>query len=652
MFSGIVAGTGRVVSLLRLGPATRLTVAAPGILEGVADGESVAVNGACLTVAERPAPGQATFDLMPETLRLSNLGALVPGSVANLERSLRLGDPIGGHFVQGHLDGVAEVLAVEPEADARLVRFRLMDPALARYVVRKGFVTVDGVSLTVVEALPDGFTVSLVRTTLETTTLGSVVPGRIVNVEVDPLARHLIDRSPGTLDDLLGRMRSGKDGSERSTDEGVGTRTASERTGTDQTAGASGIPERQSQTPVEAGLAALRAGRPVLVLDEADRENEGDLVLAAQFATPEWLAFFIRECRGLVCVAMERDRLDALEIPQMVADNTSPQGTPFTVSVDAAVATTGVSAEERVATIRTLIDPTAGPSDLVRPGHVFPLRAALGGLRERGGHTEAAVELCRLAGLVPAGVIVEVMNADGTMARSPDLEAFGRTHGFPMVTTAELLDYLNEDGLAVLPSVRPAIRRLAESRVPTEHGRFRMVVYEARPGAPNDVALVLGEVDPAADPPLVRVHSECFTGDVLGSLRCDCGEQLDGAFARIAAEGRGVLVYLRQEGRGIGLANKARAYALQDAGLDTVEANLALGFPPDLRDYAPAAAILADLGIGRVRLLTNNPAKVEGLEARGIEVMERVPLEIAPNPGNAAYLATKRSRLGHLLELT
>ncbi len=642
MFSGIVAGTGRVVALESVGLATRLTVAAPGILANVGDGESVAVNGACLTVAQRPAPGHATFDLMPETLRLSNLGALSSGAQVNLERSLRFGDPIGGHFVQGHLDGVAEVVAVRPEGDARLVRFRLADPDLARYLVRKGFVTVDGVSLTVVEALPDGFSVSLVRTTLEMTTLGSAGPGTVVNIEVDPVARHLIDGSTAALDDILAAPASG--------------------------AGAAlGGIQADSGTDVGAAIRALRAGRPVLVVDEADRENEGDLVIAAQFASPTWLAFFIRECRGLVCVAMEGARLDALRIPPMVDDNTSPQRTPFTVSVDAAVASTGVSAQERATTVRTLIDPAAGPADLVRPGHVFPLRAADGGLRERRGHTEAAVELCRLAGLVPAAVIVEVMNEDGTMARRGDLEFFARTHGFPIVTTTGLLAHLDQPVMAGGLGATRRIRRLAESWVPNEHGRFRMVVYEARPGAPNDVALVLdgppdtgetvasdGLLEPHGfreGPPLVRIHSECFTGDVLGSVRCDCGEQLERAFQRIAAEGRGVLVYLRQEGRGIGLANKARAYALQDAGLDTVEANLALGFAPDLRDYGPAAAILADLGIDTVRLLTNNPAKVEGLRERGIAVAERVPLEITPTPGNAAYLATKRSRLGHLLEL-
>ncbi len=620
MFSGIVAGTGRVVSLLSGDPAIRLVVHAPGLLDGVVDGESVALNGVCLTAAGRPAPDELAFDLMPETLRRSNLGRLAAGDHVNLERSLRFGDRLGGHLVQGHVDGIAEVVSVVPEGDARLVRFRLRENRLARAIVEKGFVTVDGVSLTVVRSMPDGFVVSLVRTTLELTILGGAQPGTIVNVEVDLFARHLLDGAPAPR--LLAAS-----------------------------AESAGLVDDRSVAVAEA-LEVLRAGRPVLVLDDEDRENEGDLVLAAQFATAEWLAFLIREAGGFVCVAMDGERLDALEIPLMVDPNTSRQGTAFTVSVDAASATTGVSATERAATVRTLVDPATRPADLVRPGHVFPLRAATGGLGERRGHTEAAVELCRLAGLEPAAVIVEVMNPDGTMARRPELAAFAAVHDLPLITVGEIAGFV--DGPSARPlhqpaEIRPAVVRVAESSLPTDHGRFRMVVYGAGDGL-NDLALILGE--PKADGVLVRVHSECLTGDVLGSLRCDCGPQLAQALATIAAHGSGILVYLRQEGRGIGLANKARAYALQDAGLDTVDANLALGFPADLRDYGRAAAILADLGVDRVRLLTNNPAKVRGLEVAGVSVLERRPLEVVAGPENAAYLATKRARLGHLLETT
>ncbi len=624
MFSGIVAGTGRVVSLISGEPAIRLVVNAPGLLEGVVDGESVALNGVCLTAAGRPAPDELAFDLMPETLRRSNLGRLSAGDRVNLERSLRFGDRLGGHLVQGHVDGIAEVVSVVPEGDARLVRFRLPEKRLTRAIVEKGFVTVDGVSLTVVRSLPDGFVVSLVRTTLDLTILGEARPGTIVNIEVDLFARHLLDGAPAPRP-----LAAGGEPAQAGVDRSVA---------------------------VAGALEGLRAGRPVLVLDDEDRENEGDVVLAAQFATAEWLAFLIREAGGFVCVAMAGERLDALGIPLMVDTNTSRQGTAFTVSVDAASVTTGVSAAERAATVRALVDPATRPADLVRPGHIFPLRAARGGLAERRGHTEAAVELCRLAGLEPAAVIVEVMNPDGTMARRPELAAFAAAHDLPLITVGEIAAFLAAASWPRRPerptgappaTARPAAVRVAESVLPTQHGRFRMVVYGAGDG-PNDLALILGA--PVANGALVRVHSECLTGDVLGSLRCDCGPQLERSLATIAAEGSGILVYLRQEGRGIGLANKARAYALQDAGLDTVDANLALGFPADLRDYDRAGAILVDLGVDQVRLLTNNPAKVRGLEATGISVLERRPLEVAAGPDNAAYLATKRVRLGHVLE--
>ena len=619
MFSGIVGGLGRIVSLTSLGPGTRMVVGAPGLLDGVVNGESVAVNGACLTAAGRPTPDEVAFDLMPETLRRSNLGRLAAGDRVNLERSLRFGDRIGGHLVQGHVDGTAEVVAIVPDGDALLMRIRLRERRLARAIVEKGFVAVDGVSLTVIGTMPDAFVVSLVRTTLELTTLGAARPGTTVNIEVDLFARHLLDGAPSPP----------------------------------PLAGASGLGRDLGDPSIAVSLAldALRAGRPVLVLDDEERENEGDLVLAAEFATAEWLAFIFREAGGFICVAMDGARLDALEIPLMVRANTSRQGTAFTVSVDAASATTGVSAADRAATVRALVDTATRPADLVRPGHVFPLRAAHGGLRERRGHTEAAVELCRLAGLETAAMIVEVMNPDGTMARRPELAALAVAHDLPLITVSEIVGFVNAGGgarpLDRPVATRPAVVRVAESTLPTNHGRFRMVVYGAGDGL-NDLALILGE--PNTDEALVRVHSECLTGDVLGSLRCDCGPQLDQALATIAAHGSGILVYLRQEGRGIGLANKARAYALQDAGLDTVDANLALGFAADLREYGRAAAILADLGADRVRLLTNNPEKVRGLEVAGVSVLERRPLEVAPGPDNAVYLATKRARLGHLLE--
>jgi 3,4-dihydroxy 2-butanone 4-phosphate synthase/GTP cyclohydrolase II len=364
----------------------------------------------------------------------------------------------------------------------------------------------------------------------------------------------------------------------------------------------------------------------------------------------------MREARGLLCVAMDGRRLDDLELCPMTDVNTGPQGTAFTVSVDAAGVSTGMSAADRARTVRALIDPATRPGDLLRPGHVFPLRAAAGGLRERQGHTEAAVTLCRIADLAPAAGIVEIINPDGSMARARELERFAATHRLGLVTVADVLDHLATAGDVPTTGDSPAARRpvvaprrAAESWLPTEHGTFRLVAYEAAPGRGVDLALTLG--DPAGPPPLVRIHSECLTGDVLGSLRCDCGPQLGESLGRIGAEGRGILIYVRQEGRGIGLRDKIRAYALQDGGLDTVDANLALGYPPDLRDYRRAATILVDLGIGRVRLLTNNPAKAAGLVEGGIEVDERIPLEIPAVPTNRAYLATKAERLGHLLRL-
>lgn len=410
---------------------------------------------------------------------------------------------------------------------------------------------------------------------------------------------------------------------------------------------------------IDAALDALRLGRPVVLLDDEDREDEADLVLPARFATPEWIAFFLREARGLVCVAMDGARLDRLDVPLMTTRNRSQQGTPFTLSVEAATVGTGISAADRAETIRVLLDDDSGPDDLVSPGHVFPLRAAAGGLAERRGHTEGAVALCRLSGLEPVAVIVELLNADGTVQRGAQVRDFAELHGLVIVTIDDVADRLALEpsnttdadaarGSSMAGVARaPRLHRTAETRLPTRHGEFRLFAYPN--GGQPHLALVAG--DPAAgDPPLVRLHSECLTGDVLGSRRCDCGPQLDLALGMLAAEGRGVLVYLRQEGRGIGLVEKLRAYSLQDAGLDTVDANLALGHAVDARDYRVAAAILHDLGVCNVRLLTNNPAKIEGLEQSGVRVTGRTPLVAPHDPLTQRYLQAKRDRLGHFLE--
>ena len=389
-------------------------------------------------------------------------------------------------------------------------------------------------------------------------------------------------------------------------------------------------------------LAALQRGEIVIVVDDEDRENEGDFIVAAEKVTPEIVNFIAKHGRGLICLAASGERLAELDIHPMVARNTASLGTNFTVSIDAAAGiTTGISAADRARTVAVFIDPASRPGDLVRPGHIFPLEARPGGVLERAGHTEAVVDLCRAAGLYPAGLLCEIMDDDGEMARLPRLREIADEHGFKLVTIAELIRWRRGNEKLVV--------REAEVPLPTAFGDFRMVAYSTRVDAAVHVALVKGDIEPET-PTLVRVHSECMTGDLFHSRRCDCGEQMEAALAVIEKEGRGVFLYMRQEGRGIGLINKMKAYALQDLGADTVEANEKLGFAPDLREYGIGAQILRDLGVRRMRLMTNNPRKIVGLESHGLEIAGRVPVQVEPNVKNAKYLLTKKARLGHMLD--
>ncbi|GAB6876477.1 3,4-dihydroxy-2-butanone-4-phosphate synthase [Thermaerobacter litoralis] len=658
MFTGIVQGVGRCTDRRTRGGGLELWIEAP-FLHGVRPGDSVAVNGVCLTVTAVQA-GRLAFTAVPETLRVTTLADLQPGDEVNVEPALRWGDPVGGHVVLGHVDGTGRVVAVVPQDGALSVEIEAPDH-LIPFLAPKGSIAVDGVSLTVVAVNGKRFSVALVPHTLERTALGRRRPGDRVNLEADWLARYgagWLAPGPGrslAAAPAAAKGRPGRAGEAQPRDAGLLD------------------PVRR----VEAALDALRQGEMVVILDDEDREGEGDLVVAAQHATPAHVNFMLSFGRGLICAAMAESRCRALGLPLMVDPPADPMGTPFTISVDAREGvTTGISAADRARTLRTLADPASRPGDLVRPGHVFPLRARPWGVLQRRGHTEAAVDLMRLAGLEPVAAICEILTPDGRSARPPAIVAWATQTGLPWVRVSDIVTYrLRREDL---------VRPVASTRLPTRYGEFRLTAFEYQPTGTVHLALVYGagtagagggasgrvggdgvlagtSPRPAGEtkhppapgdaPLLVRVHSQCLTGDAFGSLRCDCGDQLQAALRAIAGEGRGALIYLQQEGRGIGLAGKIRAYALQDQGLDTVDANLALGLPVDSRDYGVAAQMLRALGAHRIRLMTNNPDKVAQLQRYGIQVTDRLPLEPAHHPENRRYLLAKRRRLGHWLTL-
>lgn len=662
MFTGIIETTGTVIGVEPRGDSAVLRLHAGTAAHQLPTGGSLAVDGVCLTATPTADPEVFVADVMGESLARTTLGSLEPGARVNLERCLPAGGRFDGHIVQGHVDGIGTVLAVTEHPAWTVIRVEI--PAdLAPLLAQKGSIALAGVSLTVTRTSPaqaseHWFEVGIIPATRRATTLGTVTPGDRLNLETDAVAKYLL-RARAFDAEVLGTGESSAwtpPAPDEVTDPAPDTAPRGASTAAEELAPSASQPEPHQPVPADGrdpgldtvaeAVAAIAAGGLAVVVDDEQRENEGDLIGAAGMLRAEAVGFLIRHSSGVLCAPMTAERADALDLPPMVARNQDPKGTAYTVTCDATEGvSTGIGAADRARTLQVLADPATVPDDLTRPGHVLPLRAHPGGVRSRAGHTEAAVELTRLAGLAPVGCIAEVVHDDGSLMRFPDLRAFATAHGLPMISIEDLAAHLDRLEATPLRGTDPVV-------VPTEHGPFAMRAWTMPDGAEHlSATAVDAHGAPLRPSPesLVRLHSECLTGDVFASRRCDCGAQLDAALELLAREG-GTLVYLRgHEGRGIGLANKLRAYALQEEGLDTVDANLALGLPVEARDFSGAAAVLRELGLERIRLVSNNPAKAHALGRHGIRVTGLVPDRIPPVPENARYLDTKRERMGHLL---
>lgn len=596
MFSGIVEEIGLVISADHRPELSTLWIQSQICLQDIKKGDSLSVNGVCLTVCDFTTH-QFMCQAIPETIRLTNLGLLGEGAQVNLERSILPTTRIGGHYVQGHVDGATSISRLEQEGDSLKIWFK-RPPFYEDCFLKKGYITLDGMSLTLVDVTPTEMSVCFIPHTQAVTIVSTYQLGTQVNVEVDSVIKTIVT--------VMNQRRIGEDNLDVKLDK------------------------------IETALSTLKKGGMVVVVDDENRENEGDLVCAASLVTPEQVNFMAEHGRGLICVALPPEQIERLQLAPMSSESTDGFGTAFTVSIDAKEGiTTGISAADRALTIRLAVDPKTSPEQVCVPGHIFPLEARGGGVFRRRGHTEASVDLTRLAGLVPGGVICEILCEDGTMMRLPDLRRFADKHNLPLISIQDLFQYRLDSEIEVM----------TQTTLPTRLATFNQRIYHDSNGMAH-VLLWLGNLK-KPNFPLVRIHSECMTGDVFGSLRCDCGPQLRESMNLITQEKAGIIIYLRQEGRGIGLTEKIKAYALQDEGLDTVEANLALGHEPDLRTYEVAVKMLQDLAVPAVRLLTNNPQKIDFLEENHIEV-ERVSLHVGMSPYNVRYRQVKTEKMGHI----